>query len=70
MTIDKIKEFIEKNKNIYKKFVFKGTRNQIDKFEGVITEIYPAIFIIKTKKGEIKSFSYNDVLIENLKIND
>lgn len=70
MTIDKIKKFIEKNKNISKKFVFKGTRNQIDKFEGIITEIYPAIFIIETEKGEKKSFSYNDVLIENLTISD
>lgn len=68
MTLDKIKEIVINNKNKNKEFIFKGTRNQIDKFKGKITEIYPAIFIIETSNGERKSFSYSDILIENLRI--
>ena len=67
MTIEKIKEIVRKNKNIKKKFTYKGTRNQIEEFEGIINALYPAIFTIKTGNN-IKSYSYSDILIGNLKI--
>ena len=66
--IFKIKEDILNNKGKLHIFRFNGLRNQIEEFEGLITEIYDRIFIIKTNNNEIKSFSYNDVLIGNLEI--
>ena len=66
--IFKIRDDIINNKNINHKFRFNGSRNQIDEFEGIINETYNYIFTIKTNKNEIKSFSYNDVLIGNLEI--
>ena len=70
MNIDKIKDkvglYVGKEKN----FRFNGSRNQIEEFEGVITNMYPSIFIVKIKdNNSIKSFSYSDILIHKLVIN-
>ena len=63
MTLDKIKEFVKENKGIQHSFKFKGTRNQVDEFQGIITDLYPAIFIITLDDDKVKSFSYNDLLL-------
>lgn len=69
MNIKKIREKIENLKNKKIRFKINGSRNQIEEFEGVITEIYNYIFIVET--GMIKkSFSYSDILINNLEIID
>lgn len=52
------------------RFVYKGNRNQIEEFYGFIEKCYSRIFIIKMNDGKIKSFSYNDVIIGNLIINE
>ena len=70
MTLDSVREKIILNKGILKTFEFKGSRNQSLKFDGIITDVYPAIFTITLSNNEIKSFSYSDVLIENLRIID
>ena len=70
MTLDKVKEEVIKNKGLLKSFVFKGTRNQSLEFDGVITDTYSAVFTIRLPDNQIKSFSYSDVLIENLRIID
>ena len=70
MTLDKIKEIVKDNKGVPHSFKFKGTRNQVDEFEGVITDLYPAIFIITMDDDKIKSFSYSDLLVDNLEIID
>lgn len=66
--INKIRNdiFLLKGKKI--KFRYNGSRNQIEEFEGVITDCYNCIFIIDL--GYInKSFSYSDVLIGTLNVN-
>lgn len=52
------------------KFIFNGSRNQREKFNGIIIKTFPSIFLVKTtdKKSKIKSFSYNDVITSNLQI--
>lgn len=52
------------------KFKFSGSRNQCEKFTGIITNVFPSVFIIVTndKNNRIKSFSYNDVITSNLSI--
>ena len=51
-------------------FRFNGARNQIEEFDGIIIDTYNYIFTIKTinDKEELKSFTYSDVLIDNLEI--
>lgn len=66
--IEKIKDKITHHKGLKTKFRFNGARNQIEEFEGSINGVYNYIFTIKTTKNELKSFSYNDLLIGNLEI--
>ena len=68
--INKIKEDIKSKQGEKLKFRFNGARNQIEEFEGIIVGTYNYIFTIKTisDKDEIKSFTYSDVLIDNLEI--
>lgn len=50
-------------------FRYNGTRNQIEEFKGIITEIYNSIFIVRiVNKEEVRSFTYSDILIGNLEI--
>ena len=44
-----------------------GIRNKIDTIEGIITECYSKIFVVKTKFGN-KSFTYTDILVGNIKL--
>ena len=68
--INKIRNDIDNKKGIILRFRHNGSRNQVEEFKGIILETYNNIFIIKTidEIGEIKSFSYSDVLINNLEI--
>lgn len=68
MILDSVKEKINMNKGIMKKFIFHGTRNQNEEFEGVIIKMYNSLFLIKTIDNQIRSYSYADVLISNLEI--
>ena len=68
--INKIKEDIVNKKGKRLKFRFNGARNQIEEFEGIIVGTYNYIFTIKiiSDNDELKSFTYSDVLIDNLEI--
>ena len=70
MTIEKIKKLVKDNKGVEHLFRFHGTRNQVDEFKGVITAMYPVIFIVTLDEDQIRSFSYSDLLISNLEILD
>ena len=67
MNIEKIKKKINNLKNKKLSFKVNGSRNQIEEFEGIITETYNYIFIVETENMK-KSFSYSDVLINNIEI--
>ena len=67
MNIEKIKEKINKLKNKKISFKVNGSRNQIEEFDGIITETYNYIFIVETENIK-KSFSYSDILINNIEI--
>ena len=68
--INKIKEDIQNKKGEKFHFRFNGARNQIEEFDGIIIEAYNYIFTIRKldEKEELKSFTYSDVLIDNLEI--
>lgn len=66
--IGKIRNSICSFKGKKIKFRYNGSRNQIEEFEGVITDCYNYVFLIDL--GYInKSFSYTDVLIGVLDVN-
>ena len=64
--MNKIKNKVKENVGIKHKFIFNGSRNQIEEFVGYIDSLYSNVFTIKTDDSSIKSFSYNDVLIHKL----
>ena len=68
MNIEKIKNKIEGLKDQTLSFKINGTRNQTEEFEGKIIETYNYIFVIETNNHK-KSFSYSDILINNIEIN-
>ena len=68
MILDNIKKKIEMNKGLLKRFIFHGTRNQNEEFEGTIIKMYNSLFLVKMIDGQIRSYSYADVLISNLEI--
>jgi uncharacterized protein Veg len=41
-------------------------RNKIEEIEGVVENVYPSIFTIRSTEGELSSFSYSDILARNI----
>ena len=70
MNIAKIKENLETQKGKKIHFKYNGARNQIEEFDGIIENTYNAIFTIRLEndKKEIKSFTYSDVLTQNIEL--
>ena len=70
MNIAKIKENLETQKGKKMHFKYYGARNQIEEFDGIIENTYNAIFTIRLEndKKEIKSFTYSDVLTQNIEL--
>ena len=68
--MNKIKLKVKENVGIKHKFVFNGSRNQTEEFEGIINKTYNKVFTILANGNTLKSFSYSDVLTNNLEIVD
>jgi len=61
MTIEQIKANLQENKGRKVNIIFDIGRNKTEEFEAIISELYPAVFVV-LKDNEKKSFSYADVL--------
>lgn len=61
MNVDIIKDEIKKN--LGKRVVVKiyGMRNRVDTIEGLITKVYPNLFMVENN-NESKSITYADVI--------
>ena len=66
-TIYQAKEFIRSNYGRRAFIKVLGIRNKVDLIEGIISECYSHVFIVRTKFGN-KSFTYTDVLVGNIKV--
>ncbi len=68
--ISKIRMDIIEKKGKILNFRHNGSRNQIEEFKGIILDAYNYIFTIRVigDKEELKSFTYSDILIDNLEI--
>ncbi len=67
MNLDTIKKELENHLN--KKVIIKvyGMRNKTNTYEGIINNIYPNIFTIKSSNFE-KSFTYADLITGEITI--
>ena len=69
MTIEKIKNDINKNLGNNIKVIHNEGRNKIYEYNGKVIEVYNNIFIVLDNNNESKrSFSYYDVLTDTVKI--
>ena len=66
-TIYQAKEFIKSSFGRRVLIKVYGIRNKVDMIEGIISECYSHVFIVRTKFGN-KSFTYTDVLVGNIKV--
>lgn len=66
MTLEKIKNNVNNNVNVVKKFKYNGSRNQVEEFDGKIVNTYKFIFIIEMDNKIKRSFSYTDILTGSL----
>ena len=67
-TIYQAKEFIRSNYGRRVIIKILGLRNKTDIIEGIISECYKHVFIVRTKFCN-KSFAYTDVLVGNIRVN-
>jgi len=68
MTIDKIKICLSKLLGLRVVVIYYGSRNRIERYDGCILKLYQNVFTIKLHNGDIKCFSYIDVLTKTIKI--
>ena len=48
--------------------IYYGSRNRKERFKGVIDKIYNNVFTIRLTTGDIKCFSYTDLLTKTVQI--
>ena len=61
MNVDLVKEQIKSN--LGKRVIVKiyGMRNRVDTIEGIITKVYPNLFMVENNR-ESKSISYSEII--------
>ena len=68
MNIKKIKSYLFTRIGSNIIILYYGSRNKKEKYSGVLYQLYDNVFTIKLITGEIKCFSYTDILIKNIQI--
>ena len=48
--------------------IYYGSRNRREKYVGILDKIYFNVFTIRMTNGEVKSFSYADILTKTIQI--
>lgn len=66
---DSCKKQVERIKNVKLKFTVNKGRNKYVSFYGAVENTYPNIFTVRSEyEGELKTFSYSDILTGNIMI--
>ena len=66
--IKKIKNELSNHTNAVVKVISYGNRNKVDECFGILDKLYNNIFTIRQFDNSIKSFTYRDILIRNIKV--
>ena len=48
--------------------IYYGSRNKRERYEGILHKMYQNVFTIRLSNGEIKSFTYIDIITKTIKI--
>jgi len=68
MNINNIKNYLGTKTGCNIVIIYYGSRNKKEMFKGVLYKLYRNIFTIRLVTGEIKSFSYIDILTKTIQI--
>ena len=68
MNIKNIKRYLSAKIGSNVVIIYYGSRNRKELYRGILCKLYGNIFTVKLFTGEIKSFSYIDVLTKTIQI--
>lgn len=68
MNIRKIKQYLASKIGCKIVVIYYGSRNRKEKYDGILFKVYCNVFTIRLNNGEIKTFSYNDILTKTIRI--
>ena len=68
MNIRNIRGYLSKKVGSKIVVIYYGSRNRKERYEGIIFKLYRNIFTIRLCNGDIKSFSYIDIMTKTIKI--
>ena len=68
MNIRQIKRYLATKIGSRLVLVYYGSRNRKERYEGILWKLYNNVFTIKICTGEIKSFTYIDILTKTIQI--
>ena len=68
MNIKTIRNYLKTKIGFNIAIIYYGSRNRKEIYKGVLYKLYGNIFTIRLYNGDIKSFSYIDVLTKTIQI--
>jgi uncharacterized protein Veg len=68
MNIKKIRDYLRTKIGSKIIVIYRGSRNRKEKYIGILDQMYNNIFTVRCINGEVKSFSYIDVLTKTVQI--
>jgi len=68
MNINNIRNYLKTRVGFDIVVIYYGSRNRKEIYRGVVYKLYRNIFIILLPNGEVKSFSYIDILTKTVQI--
>ena len=68
MNIKTVKRFLISKIGTKIIVIYHGSRNRKERYEGIIYKVYHNVFTIKLIDGEIKCFSYIDIITKTIQI--
>ena len=68
MNINTIKNYLKIRVGSNIVIVYYGSRNRKEIYKGILCKLYGNIFTVRLFNGDIKSFSYIDVLTKTIQI--
>ena len=68
MNIKKIRDYICLLRGKKVTIVYRGSRNKKERYDGIVYKTYMNVFSIILENGDIRCFSYIDLLINTIKV--
>lgn len=68
MNIQVIRNYLRNKLGSNIVIVYYGSRNKKEMYKGILFKIYKNIFTIRLINGEIRSFSYTDIITKTIQI--